>query len=737
MGLCIGRTLTIVVLLLPSARAFQEKAAPAPAEADFTAKLDEARQLGTRGKWKESQAALTALLEQHKDQDYVRVKRAEIADAVKDCAFNLQFKPADFKELISGELVSYNPATGDIKLRYTPDKLRDFLTKGDVAGDRYEAQTLYLHPINFAGPYTIEIKGKSYPVLGVPSPVVLAAIDGGDGFQVTFGFPSESSGNVVSWHPAYLHRLKNGEWKEIDKKQTSPAKSRKPFALKVVVGSSEIGAYYDNSMFLKTAKPAALFGQVGFAHVEFSELVISGRAQTAWLQGMRDAATQKARAAFDQRYKESEHLPEWLLANKPVTVKASAKQRGYPGERKAEQEHLITKVRKLWDDDKFAEALDAVNAVPVGQLTEAAREYLLAGSYEGLGDAEHALPHCERVCTLDPQFLATRSMRAALLGVLGRRADAEKEYRDLVEKFPDRAEIYASFALTLLRAGRTSDAKAVIEQALNRAAERELLDFIKSLLVKAEKGPEWARTFEYKTDHYLVQSDIDQQVCVDAAKVLEQSYLAYAAYLKKTSDDEKQRFRVYLFSGKTGYESYAARVAGSLPMHTAGMYSPVLKQLLIWNLPDRGDMMRTVQHEGFHQYLDRLMDSPPRWFNEGLAEYHELARYKDGRWTVGQTNPDHMRLLQGKETKLVPIADLVKLDARQFYANPRLHYAESWALVHFLQNTTPANKELFKKLFQALLESGGKAAAVDQVLSGVDTGKLDLDFAAYVRALSA
>ena len=54
-----------------------------------------------------------------------------------------------------------------------------------------------------------------------------------------------------------------------------------------------------------------------------------------------------------------------------------------------------------------------------------------------------------------------------------------------------------------------------------------------------------------------------------------------------------------------------------------GLYSPALKQLLIWNQPNRKKMLETVRHEGFHQYLDGVMSDPPPWLNEGLAMYYE------------------------------------------------------------------------------------------------------------------
>ena len=37
-----------------------------------------------------------------------------------------------------------------------------------------------------------------------------------------------------------------------------------------------------------------------------------------------------------------------------------------------------------------------------------------------------------------------------------------------------------------------------------------------------------------------------------------------------------------------------------------------------------------MRHEGYHQYLDRVMPDPPVWFNEGLAVYHENGIKEDG-----------------------------------------------------------------------------------------------------------
>ena len=50
-----------------------------------------------------------------------------------------------------------------------------------------------------------------------------------------------------------------------------------------------------------------------------------------------------------------------------------------------------------------------------------------------------------------------------------------------------------------------------------------------------------------------------------------------------------------------------------------------VKQLLIWNVPERESMLSTIRHEGFHQSLDRISGEAPDWLHEGMAESIEEA----------------------------------------------------------------------------------------------------------------
>jgi hypothetical protein len=145
-------------------------------------------------------------------------------------------------------------------------------------------------------------------------------------------------------------------------------------------------------------------------------------------------------------------------------------------------------------------------------------------------------------------------------------------------------------------------------------------------------------------------------------------------------------------------------------------------------------MLRTVRHEGFHQYLDRLMADPPRWFNEGLAEYFEGATQKGGKWLLGEPRTDHLETLKSNGQIRLSLVEFVKQPDAQFMANAQLNYAQSWALVHFLRHGPERHRPLFKALWQALRAGQTSAQAVEAVLPKAVLTGLQTDFDRHLWA---
>jgi len=96
-----------------------------------------------------------------------------------------------------------------------------------------------------------------------------------------------------------------------------------------------------------------------------------------------------------------------------------------------------------------------------------------------------------------------------------------------------------------------------------------------------------------------------------------------------------------------------------------------------------------VIHEISHQVMNYIVYNPPIWLDEGLAMYAGLDSgniYREGLVREGC-----VKLLTKAVDRdgLVPLADLIRLDYDKYHFSDdeRLHYAQSWCLVHLLLNS--------------------------------------------------
>jgi hypothetical protein len=230
---------------------------------------------------------------------------------------------------------------------------------------------------------------------------------------------------------------------------------------------------------------------------------------------------------------------------------------------------------------------------------------------------------------------------------------------------------------------------------------------------------------------------MDSKVCFEASQILEQAYAVFATRLERPPATT-ERFKVFLFSGEAGYQDHIKDLIGETVPHSAGLYMPALKQLFIWNLPEREDMMKTVRHEGFHQYLHRIMDDPPLWFNEGLAEYFEEAKVVDGKWTTGFTRRDHLEMLElATKEKKGPkrLSEFLFIDDRAFMEQAFVNYPQSWAFIHYLLHTTRENRQLFDRFWDSFKKIPAHGDAIRAALGNVSLEALERGFEWHVDGL--
>jgi len=686
-------------------------------------------------KWSRALDLLNRLLADHAARDYVRIRREEVVEIHKRALFRSRVKEPRPDDVVSGDVLSCDLSSGRLKIRYRPGRMDDF---------QREKSGLF-HSVAFAGPYSVEIRGKSYPAFSrgltgrVESPTIYACLEKKRGYIVNYGFEQTDTGSSASWVPARMVDLDTD--RVIGEKEITLAKSGKPFRLKVKVAKTGLRALYNNKTLFSTRKPDDLFGYWGFSSIpEWQEIVVEGRVQPAWIQGLLDAEVQKHLKQFERDYDPKKELPSWLF-----TPPAGAKSRGEAGARPRKEKPLpgpaptpeqIRKINRVMTHltrDDYARALEALDRLGEGDISPAARAFLRGTCLTLTGDHEQALSELKKSCSLDPEFLEGHALLVHVAELADRQDEATDALRVLLEHHPRRASLHVALIESLVRAGRFQQAQTAHFQTRKLGLRTKSLDQLGRTITQALNGPNWGRVHQHRSAHYLVKSDIDRETCVQASRILEEAFRLYNIYLKRVKKDNR-RFTVYLFAGEAGFHAYCENAMGEGHTHAAGLYSAMLQQLIIWNTPDRDFMMRVVRHEGFHQYLHRIMAHPPSWFDEGLAEYFETADYVNGKWHVGKVREDHLAAL-GKNLRLVPLRRFLYMPARPFYKDAEQNYAQAWALIHFLRHGPEKYRTLFEALFARLQEKTTSKPALDRVFGEVDLNALEVHLRSHLRHL--
>jgi tetratricopeptide (TPR) repeat protein len=113
--------------------------------------------------------------------------------------------------------------------------------------------------------------------------------------------------------------------------------------------------------------------------------------------------------------------------------------------------------------------------------------------------------------------------------------------------------------------------------------------------------------------------------------------------------------------------------------------------------PDKNYVLMRLDAEGehpyaiiYHEYTHLLLSKAewiPLWLNEGLAEYYQNTDIHEKDVALGQPSPENLQLL--RENRLLPLATLFTVDQSSPYYHEEnkgsIFYAESWALIHYLQ----------------------------------------------------
>jgi hypothetical protein len=281
-------------------------------------------------------------------------------------------------------------------------------------------------------------------------------------------------------------------------------------------------------------------------------------------------------------------------------------------------------------------------------------------------------------------------------------------------------------------AGDRERAVEAIEAAAKVNAEDTDIQRVRRILRRITEGPPWSRdkTFVKETAHYIVKSDISEKAVAFYAQHLEAIYGMYRKQFGYKAE-QKHKARAYVFETREGYMTYAELSTHHRPESTLGYYHPHYRELLIFEGLDREKTLRVLYHEGFHQFLHQLIEKPPYWFNEGVAEFFGATRLvQEGRLRNVKALLDTNYLKRFK--------DLLRSASRKSFYSGHVgaNYAQAWSVIHFFFHYQGGKYAPFIRDYYKVLRDGGTAEeAYETAFKRANLSIMEREWKAYVRAL--
>ncbi|MEX2112139.1 MAG: DUF1570 domain-containing protein [Pirellulales bacterium] len=164
---------------------------------------------------------------------------------------------------------------------------------------------------------------------------------------------------------------------------------------------------------------------------------------------------------------------------------------------------------------------------------------------------------------------------------------------------------------------------------------------------------------------------------------------------------------VYLFPSAEDLDAYMRVYFPNLPERRAFFVETDTRLTVYAYWGDR--VAEDLRHEVAHGYLHAVVPRLPLWLDEGLAEYFEVPRGMNG---VNQPHVEQLSVEfeRGRRPDLRRLEQLADAGAMT-----QSDYAESWAWVHLLLESTPERRQVLQGYLQSLTtpaETGPLSARV-------------------------
>ena len=244
---------------------------------------------------------------------------------------------------------------------------------------------------------------------------------------------------------------------------------------------------------------------------------------------------------------------------------------------------------------------------------------------------------------------------------------------------------------------------------------------------------EWERV---QSPHFIVVGDVSGNELRRVAEQMEQFHELLGLLL------DRQNLRVpdttvIVFKNSRTYGPFQPVFQGKITP-VAGYFSPGPMNYVTLASNREGDYQSVVYHEYVHLILSHAIGMMPAWMGEGLAEFYGNSQIASGGKSaqLGNLVQHHIWRLQ---KEMLPLATLAGIGHDSPFYNERdkssVFYAESWALIHYLQL---GKDRKYAPKIGAFLDGIANRQTIDQAAQahlGVSGAQLESELQDYLHSL--
>lgn len=240
---------------------------------------------------------------------------------------------------------------------------------------------------------------------------------------------------------------------------------------------------------------------------------------------------------------------------------------------------------------------------------------------------------------------------------------------------------------------------------------------------------------QIQTVHFRVLGDVSPRALRQVGERLERLHAVLSMFAGR-DDSRPVDTTVLVFRDLPAYTPFVPLYDGQ-PASVSGYFQPGPMNYITLTYSQESEQDSIVYHEYVHLALDRAIGHVPVWAGEGLAEFYSTFSVVDGgkKVRLGDMLQYHLWTMQ---QAMVPLDVLTSVTHDSPLYNERskktVFYAQSWALVHYLQLGNKGRyAPQFGRFMKAIIDGAPFAEACTAIL-GVTPAVLEAELKRYAFA---